>query len=113
LDESRRFIKESLSSDLNSPRAITALDKLKDEIEVVSRSGKDDFIDFLKFIDRIFGLRLLASADITSDQKALIASRKEARRNNNFTEADKIRKKLEKENIALRDTSYGTFWERT
>ncbi|MGD8373999.1 MAG: cysteine--tRNA ligase [Candidatus Woesebacteria bacterium] len=110
LTELKQDILKSMQSDLNTPEALAILSKLNTGF--VSKDNLKDFKEFLQFIDRIFGLELTKSKDITDEQKLLIQTRQTARLNKDFALSDKIRDELEQQGIGLRDTPKGAFWYR-
>jgi cysteinyl-tRNA synthetase len=61
----------------------------------------------------VLGLNLLASHDLTDEQKHLVTDRETARSNHDFAKADELRDELAKAHIELRDTPLGTIWSRT
>lgn len=111
----QQVMTEELQRDLNTPGALAALNDLVTESEtnMVAPDAKQDFAKFLEFLDRVLGLRLLDSHDITNEQKQLITSREQARGAKNFAKSDEIRDTLAKQGIGLRDTPLGTIWYRT
>lgn len=106
--ELKQDILKSMQSDLNTPEALAALSRL--ELSYIGQDSLKDFKEFLQFIDRIFGLELTKSKNITDQQKLLIQTRQTARLNKDFALSDKIRDELEQQGIGLRDTPKGAFW---
>jgi cysteinyl-tRNA synthetase len=113
--ETKRVILEELNRDLHTPEALAALSDLanKAEAELVMRDSKQSIEDFVAFLDRVFGLKLGESTDITDEQKAKIKERENARSSKDFAAADRLRDELSAEKIELRDTPVGTIWYRT
>ncbi|HET9411602.1 MAG TPA: cysteine--tRNA ligase [Candidatus Saccharimonadales bacterium] len=103
-----------LQNDLRTPEAFAALSGLVDSAEtyLVAPDAKQAFDGFLAFLDRIFGLQLAGSTDITAEQKELIAKREQARGAKDFEHADTYRQELAAQNIELRDTPLGSIWQR-
>lgn len=103
-----------LSDDLNTPKALAIVDAfvglLSDKL--VSATDLKAFKNFFEFLDQAFGLKLLESLDISSNQKTLIAMRETARAEKDFTKADELRDELKRQGINLRDTSHGPIWYR-
>ncbi|GAB4575963.1 MAG: cysteine--tRNA ligase [Rhodothalassiaceae bacterium] len=102
---------EALEDDLNSPRAIAALEDL-----AAPRTAAE-FLAGARFM----GLMLAdpetwlkgAGSDDAATIEALIEERKEARRNRDFKRADEIRDELARAGIRLLDRpDGGTDWER-
>ena len=112
--ETQRVMLESLNEDLNTPEALAALSDIVEagETKLIDATAKDDFVDFLAFLDRVLGLKLLESSDITAEQKELLAQRDAARASHDFSKADAARDTLTQSGIELRDTPLGTIWSR-
>jgi len=113
-EQTRELIFEELRRDLHTPEALAALSDIVTaaETDLVGSDAKQEFIEFLEFLDRVLGLKLLDSKDIADEQKSLIAKREKARGNKDFAESDKLRGELASQGINLRDTSLGTIWSR-
>jgi cysteinyl-tRNA synthetase len=95
---------ESISTDLNSPAALAAINK-------VTPSGAPTQ-ELLEFIDQLFGLDLANRPDITSEQKSLIDQRQRARDKKDWGESDRLRHMLEDEHLEINDTANGPVWRR-
>lgn len=115
LYQTKQVILEELQRDLNTPGALAALSDLLTAAEttLVAPEAKKDLTDFLEFLDRTLGLRLLDSEDISTDVKGLIAQREQARGAKDFAKSDELRDKLAAQGIQLRDTPLGTVWARS
>lgn len=113
--ETQRVILQELQNDLQTPQALAALNALTESAltYLVAPDARDAFVDFVAFLDRVFGLALGDSQDITPEQKALIAEREAARGKKDFAQSDELRAQLEKQGIAVRDTPLGSIWQRT
>jgi cysteinyl-tRNA synthetase len=114
-DETRRVMLEELQEDLHTPEALAALGDLvrAGETRLVDPTAAQAFTKFLEFLDSIFGLNLLASKDISDEEKSLIREREQARSQKDFSKADELRLKLDAAHIAVRDTPLGSVWGRT
>ncbi|MFQ5671444.1 MAG: cysteine--tRNA ligase [Acidobacteriota bacterium] len=110
---------ESLDDDLNTARALGALFEAVREMNAAMDKGwagpRDAAIcralaaDF----ETIFGIKLgRAAGDLPEEVGMLIKTREEARRQRNFSEADRIRKQLLALGVAIEDTPGGTRWRR-
>lgn len=112
--ETQRVMLQELQNDLHTPEALAALSALAESAQtyLVAPDAKDAFASFVDFLDRVLGLRLGESSDITAGQKDLIAQREAARGNKDFAAADKLRATLEQQGLAVRDTPLGTIWSR-
>ena len=103
---------EALADDLNTPKMIAEIHRLKSE------GGREALAGTLKFL----GFRPEAFADWRAanapelaipeaEIERLIEARRAARREKNFAEADRIRDELLAQGITLRDGAGGTVWE--
>lgn len=105
-----------LQNDLNTPMAITTLDN--DFFEIVAKKGfvganqLDQFNDVLENINKLLGINLLATSDISEDEKRLINDRSDARRSKKWEESDRLRNNLLSLGIAINDHDFGTTWSR-
>lgn len=113
-EQTRTLMLEEFNRDLHTPEALAALSDLvtSAETDLVAPDAKKDFVNFLEFLDRTLGLKLLDSQDINTDVKSLIAQREQARGDKDFAKSDEIRNELAKQGIHLRDTPLGTVWYR-
>ena len=78
----------------------------------IDSSAQKAYDKFLKNLDRLFGLNLLHSTDISPEQKQLLRDRQKAREAHEWTKADKLRDKLAQHGIDIRDTPIGPVWSR-
>jgi cysteinyl-tRNA synthetase len=106
------FIKQQLADDLNTPLAITLVDRLADEIVAIPPELVARFTQMLTFFDKAFGLQLGGRPDIDEAQKSLIAQREQARTVKDWAKADMLRERLKTQNLDVRDTEYGPMWHR-
>ncbi|MFA5063025.1 MAG: cysteine--tRNA ligase [Candidatus Omnitrophota bacterium] len=110
-----KFI-EAMDDDFNTPQALACifelvniLNKNIENLEFIAQ-GKNSLLE----LSEILGLQWknTASESISAEEKALIDKRNLAKRERNFSEADKLRKELEAKGIILEDTKSGTTWRR-
>ncbi|MGZ6005108.1 MAG: cysteine--tRNA ligase [Candidatus Saccharimonadales bacterium] len=109
-----------MSNDLDTPTALAYISKLFSQLEIILLDSNianrydnvDDFVAVLKTIDQLFGLDLMAVADITDQLKSLIQDRQKARQSQDWDKADAIRQELEKQGIGVRDTEQKAIWFR-
>ncbi len=115
-------IKKALSSDLNTPEALSVMFKICKEIKNSKKSEvKLELLQELRDGADILGLLkespdawLKSSDSAQLDEKEImkyISRRNEARKNKDFKTADKIRDQLIEKNIILKDGAKGTDWE--
>lgn len=112
--ETQRVILSELQNDLRTPDALAALNALAESAltYLVAPDARDAINEFVAFLDRVFGLKLGESTDITAEQKKLIAERESARGQKDFAKSDELRTQLETQGIVVRDTPLGTIWSR-
>ena len=89
---------EALSDDFNTPKAIGII------FEDLNKLSRDDF----DYIEKVFGLKMKVTVELTSEQKKMLKRRENAREKGDFKQADEIRNKLAKEGIIVEDTTEGT-----
>jgi len=112
--ETREGMLASMQEDLDSPAALIVLGNLVNYMLNIAIPGTEgDYTDgFLGFVDDLLGLSLSKRPDITDEQKDLIKKREAARAAKDFNRSDELRKQLEEQGIAVRDTAYGPQWSR-
>ena len=110
LKDYKQSILQALEDDLNTPKAMMAVDKLT-ELEFVAESEVSEFNNLLKDINELLGIDLLKE-DISTEQKQLISTREAARGDKDWAKSDEIRDELEKSGLTVKDTSTGTSWHR-
>jgi len=103
---------DALHDDLNTPQAITVIDKEIRKIENLNICG--GCIDKLASeVHRFIGIDLYAGkSDITSEQKKLIAQRQKARDDKDWSKSDELRDELKQQGISLKDAEIGPIWSR-
>lgn len=107
-------ITHALQDDLDTPTALAAIDSF---MSLVEKEGMTSFLLFhftklLQLCAQTLGIDMF-DEDITSDQKAILAERQQARDAKDWTTADTLRDKLQQQGIGVRDTAYGQVWLRS
>lgn len=97
-----RPAKGAIFTDLNTPKALAELASHKESPSQ----------EVLELIDKLLGLDLADRPDITAVEKELIIKREEARKQKDWTGADKYRAQLAKKDIDIKDTETGPIWSR-
>lgn len=124
-DSDRRF-EAAMDDDFNSPGALTVLHALASDINVSRRDGHDEAAGknaaVLVRLGKVLGLlqqdpeaffKAGAVEDLTADTiEAMIQARNQARKEKNFSEADRIRDELAEKGVVLDDSREGTSWRR-
>lgn len=112
--DTKQGVLDALTSDLNTPKALTVLHKLVSYMQNIPIPGiEGKYTDgTLQFLDNVFGLELSNRPDIDDTQKQLIARRREAREAKDWAESDALRAKLLEQGLEIRDTDYGQIWSR-
>lgn len=101
-------IMEALLDNLDTPKALTVIDKYFDHLLKINKAPSDLALDYLK---DVLGIDLY-KPDITKKQKQIIQNRDIAKDSKNYADADEFRNELASSGIALRDTENGTYWYR-
>ncbi len=126
ISEYVKMFEDAMDDDLNTADAITAIFELVRAANSAVRSsdGKKApaklvkaYLDTLVKLCDILGIIALKEDDAAADPEAeeieaLIAKRKEAKKNKDFALADGIRNELLERGIVLEDTREGTKWKR-
>ncbi len=108
-----RLVLEShnfLLDDLNTPQSLASLSSVITEDVTLNNANKQALTDFIQDLDETFGFKLSSVQDISSEQKNTIEQRQVARDKKDWAEADKLRDRLVKDGIELRDTPAGQIW---
>jgi cysteinyl-tRNA synthetase len=108
-------VRDALLYDLRTPQALESLAQFESEIAEhgIAKQEQPEFVGALQFIDEVLGLNLLASEDISEQQKQLIADRENARKAQDWTKSDELRNQLQSQGIGLNDTPEGAIWFRS
>jgi len=81
--------------------------------EQISKKNAEKAIALMHDFDSVFGiLKKEEKKEISKEIEHLIEKREEARKNNNYALADKIRDELKQKGIILKDTKDGVRWEK-
>jgi cysteinyl-tRNA synthetase len=103
----------AMDDDLNTPRAIAALMKLRTHA-IEERLGSMAAAQGLKFLEhkanKVFGCIQVAEVSLDAEIERAIAARQDARKRKDFKESDRIRDELLAKNIVLEDTPKGVIW---
>lgn len=108
-----RALLERLSSDLDTPGALTLIDEAFSRLENTEPDNihQSALIRFLETIDELLGLHLIVDTpDIGDDTKKLIIERERARDAKDWPRSDQLRDELQQTGVAIRDTPKGTVW---
>jgi len=116
----------AMDDDFNTPGAITVLHAVASDINLHRRAGRDQDARagaaVLVRLGKILGLlqqdpeaffQAGSSESLSTEEiEGLIEARKQARKNRNFAEADRIRDELAVKGVILDDSREGTSWRR-
>ncbi|WP_024788954.1 cysteine--tRNA ligase [Lebetimonas sp. JH292] len=126
-EEFENKLLDAMKDDLNISKALAAIDEfVKLSNEKLDKNPKDKtlkqkIISNIDFIDKLLGVggsdayKYFQSGideNLKTKIEELIQKRKSARKNRDFTLADKIRDELNKLDIQIQDTPNGTVWEK-
>lgn len=114
IQKTKEFITKALNDNLNTPQALAAISKLGNTLSQtgISSSQKNEFSEFINWLDLVTGFELSHSADISSDQKTKIQERQTVRQNKQWQESDELRQDLKNQAIGLNDLDSETIWYR-
>ena len=124
-DFETRFI-EAMNDDFNTPKAISVLFELVNELNKASREKSEDASLLAGQLKKLGGILGLLQQDpaafmqgeageggLTAEAiEVLIEQRAAAKKNREFAEADRIRDDLSAQGIILKDSREGTSWYR-
>ncbi len=99
-------IEDALRDDLNTPLALSRLSS------IISDKNNTPDHEFLVKLDAVLGLELSNRLDLSDEDKKLIVDRTRARKNQDWSESDKIRDLLLEKSIELNDSQDRTIWSR-
>ena len=115
----------AMNDDFNTPIAFSVLFDLAKEINILREKNNLEaaatLASQLKQFGEIFGIlqqnpEEFLQGNVTDDFSAtvekLIAARALAKKNKNYSEADRIRAELQKLNVVIEDSASGTTWRR-
>ncbi len=119
--EAVKTFREAMDDDLNTAEALAAVFEYIRDTNTAMDAGEfhagnvEAASGLLKLFDSVFEvLDVTRSADALSDEQveALIAERRQARKNRDFKRSDAIRDELTTKGIILEDTKDGIRWKR-
>lgn len=113
-DKYRGDFLDKMANDINTPDALAEISVRFNTIssQLIASNQLEQFSQYLRLIDDVFGLNLLDSTDITAEQKQLIDERETARQSGDYETADRLREQLKQQGLELRDSPYGAVWAR-
>ncbi len=101
-------IKESLYDDLDTPKALAAIDEYFDAAE---KRQKAPNIEVFNTIETLLGIKLI-DIDAPDEIKKLLEMRSIARDSKNWEESDNIRQQLHELGYGVSDGPHGQIWSR-
>ncbi|MAG91720.1 cysteine--tRNA ligase [Candidatus Woesearchaeota archaeon] len=106
----KEFIKH-MDDDFDTPKALAAIFDFVKEVNKKG-GGKKSHKLMLEF-DKVFNVLSTEDVKLKSDIKKLINEREKARKEKDFSKADKIREELKEKGIVLEDTKDGVRWKKS
>jgi cysteinyl-tRNA synthetase len=103
---------DALSDDLNTPKAISALDALASTNTAAQLKAGAQFLGLLMQDNAVWFQGTAPEGSTIEEIEALINKRLEARSNKDFAESDRIRDRLESIGVILEDGPTGTKWRK-
>jgi cysteinyl-tRNA synthetase len=115
-DPNRTAFVAALTDDLNTPAALAQAEAVLDQAATGDVAAKRHALEVLFDMDQVLGLSLrerAAEADLSEEERALLAERDAARTDGDYKRSDELRAELERRYaIRVKDTKDGTRWER-
>lgn len=104
---------EILSNDLDTPSAVSYIDKYLSEASKLSDTTlrKKRLDEMSEVVNSLLGINL-SGEDISDAQKRTLRDRNTARKQKEWTKADELRFKLEEEGITVKDFEEYSVWSR-
>ena len=109
----RDQILAGLSDDLNSPAALTALDRFLVRVldQPWPQAALADLEDFIDWLDQLFGLKLAATVSRPRpDQNQLLSERLQSRLRQDYQSSDQLRKQLDESGLTVNDVGQAQVW---
>ncbi len=115
VSDAKAEFEAAMDDDLNMPRALAALFKLRTQV-LESRLGVSAAAAALQFVEHranaVLGCIQTEALTLDAGIEALIAKREAARKGRDFKESDRIRDELLARGIVLEDGPSGVTWKR-
>jgi len=119
IEKTKNDFENAMDDDFNVSIALSAVFDFVKNINTflmnneMSKEDAEKAIKFMRGFDSVIGiLKDEKKQEISGEIKQLIEKRQEARKNNDYKLADKIRDKLKEKGIILKDTKDGIRWEK-
>jgi len=119
IEKAKSDFEDAMDDDLNVSIALSVIFDFMKKIntlimnEQISKKNAEKAIALMHDFDSVFGiLKKEEKKEISKEIEHLIEKREEARKNNNYALADKIRDELKQKGIILKDTKDGVRWEK-
>ena len=115
-DPRRTAFVAALTDDLNTPAALAQAEAVLDLAATGDVATKRHALETLFDMDQVLALSLrerASDADLSSEERAALTERDEARKKGDYKRSDELRAELERRyGIRVKDTKDGTRWER-
>ena len=118
IHKTKKQFEDAMDDDLNISIALAHVFEFVKEINTLmmeSNVGKNNakkIIEFMNEIDKVLGILEEKEEKLSLDLMKLIEEREKARKEKNYSKADKIRQQLKEKGIVLEDTKEGVRWKR-
>ena len=119
IEKAKSDFEDAMDDDLNVSIALSVVFDFVKKIntfimnENISKKDAEKAIKLMHDFDSVFGiLKKQEKGEISKEIEQLIEKRQEARKNNDYELADKIRDQLKEKGIILKDTKDGVRWEK-
>jgi cysteinyl-tRNA synthetase len=115
-DPRRAAFVAALTDDLNTPSALAQAEAILDDAATGDVATKRHALEVLFDMDQVLALSLrerASDADLSTEERAALAERDQARTKGDYQRSDELRAQLERKyGIRVKDTKDGTRWER-
>ncbi|MBI2671965.1 cysteine--tRNA ligase [Candidatus Woesearchaeota archaeon] len=103
LEKAKKEFEDNMDDDLNTPNALAVIFNLIRDLNKINEGGKK-VLKFLKEINSFFGFLEFEELKIPKEIAELVKKREEARKSQNYNEADRIRNLIESKGYTIEDT---------
>ena len=116
--KTKKEFDKAMDDDLNISGALAIVFDFVKEINTlmmnnkISRNNSEEIIKLMNDFDRVLGVIEEKEEKLSPELKKLIDEREKARKEKDFSKADKIRNELKEKGIILEDTKDGVRWKK-
>ena len=118
IQKTKELFENAMDDDLNISVALSHIFEFVKDINTllmenkIGKNAAKKIINLMMNFDKVLGILEEKEEKLSSGLKKLIDEREKARKENNFSKADKIREELKQKGIILEDTKEGVRWKK-